>query len=271
MAGNTAAGMPPGMGGFSVQSTHYMNAEASRVDTKTQFGPMNMVTRQIDLCPTKKTLNFFDEGKLYSESTLFPASMMPGMPGPGGMPGMGGPGGRPGGSSGPKQTGMQTISFTFRDLGSEKILNIPTRHYALDMTMTASGCAGKGTNKIKMEAWTANFPMPAPCLAPTSFEGAMKSLPMRQNNNCKVTMKINGNTASASKAFGGFMMRMKFGLGQGTFTREVTQLSRLPIPASTFRPPAGYRKVSAAELDKARQSAMMQGMMGGMMGRMGQH
>ncbi|RYX86755.1 hypothetical protein EON83_00820 [bacterium] len=264
--GGTTAQIPAGMN-FSIQTTRYMNAEASRTDTTSNFGPMKMVTRQIDLCPTKKTLNFFDEGKLYSEEDLHIAAMLPpmaGMGGPmGGMPGMGG---APQGNK-PKKTGTQTVSFNLRDLGTEKILDIDTHHYALDTSITSTGCAGNSTNKTSIEAWQADIPIPAPCLA-TTFEDTIKSS-TRTPNDCDVKMVIEGDMTPVTKVFNNFMMRMKLGMGGMTVTREVTMLSRAPVGDEIFAVPTDYRKVTDAELEKARQAAMMKSMMGGMGGMTG--
>ncbi len=248
--------------GFAIKSTHYMNAEAGRTDTEAKIGPMAMTSREISLCPKKLSLSLLDSAKLYSEAPLADGGgmmSMPKMPAMGGM--IGGMDAAPK-AKGVKKTGTQTISFSLRDLGTEKILDIPTRHMALDSTVTSTGCAGTGTTKTKMEVWTANFPMPAPCLA-TTFDGTVKSVANIESD-CDVKTTYKGNpTAAVSKLFGGFIMRMKVGMGQSSFTREVTMISRAKLAPDTFQVPADYRKVTPEEFDKARQSAMMKSLMGG--------
>ncbi|BCM89166.1 hypothetical protein IAD21_01010 [Abditibacteriota bacterium] len=255
--GNGVAAPDDGMGGFSIQTTRYMNAEASRTDTTSKFGPITMLSRQIDRCPSKTTLMLLDDAKLYSEEPLQATSLMPSMPAMDGMPGM--PGG--GNANKPRRTGTQTVAFKMRDLGTEKILDVDTHHYALDSTITSTGCAGNGTTKNSVEIWKADFPMPAPCMA-TTFEGTVKST-TRITSDCDVKTTIAGNTEAASDVFNGFIMRLKFGMGQSTFTREVTMLSRAALEDNVFQVPADYRKVTPAELTKARQAAMMKAMMGG--------
>ncbi len=244
-------------GDFSVETTHYMNAEASRTDTKTKLGPVDLLSRQIDLCPTKKTLTLLDDPKLYSEEPLQMGSIMPTMPQ---MPTMGAVA-MGGGDNGPKQSGTQTISYKLRDLGTEKILDVDTHHYALDTSTTSTGCAGNDTSKTSIEVWKANIPLPAPCLA-TTFEGTVKNMG-HFTSSCDVKTTFVGDTKVAGDVFSGLLMRLKVGQGQDAFTREVTMLSRAKLEDNVFQVPTDYRKVTPDELAKARQAAMMKAVMGG--------
>ena len=246
--------------GFSVLTTHYMNSGAGRTDTKTEMGPISMTSREVDLCPTKMSLSFLDDAKLYCEAPLGDGASMMSMPAMpmGGV--IGGVMGRMGGPPKPKQTGTEKISYKVRDMGTEKILGMDTHHFAVDTSMTATGCAGNGTTKTSMEIWKANIPMPAPCLA-TTFDGTIKSS-MAIDDSCDVKTTFVTDAKVARDAFDGFIMRLKFGTGKAVMTREVTMLSRAPVEASVFAIPAGYRKVTRAEFDKARQAAMMKAMTG---------
>jgi hypothetical protein len=242
-------------------TTKWMNNKAQRTITKMEMGPMKMNTHELAICGTNKQFVIDDDLKLYAETSFDPTGL--GMPN---LPSMNPAGGfsRPKAPSGPKKTGTVEISYKISQLGTEKIAGVNSRHYVMESTITSTGCAGKGTQKMKMELWQANIAMPAPCFKP-NVEDAVKAMrKLSSESNCEIKTIIKTPPSAFKNISSGMTMRMKFGQGDSQFIKEVTSLSQAKIPTSQFALPAGYKKVSEAELNKARSNAMMKKMMGGL-------
>jgi len=271
--------MGGGRGGFSMTTTNIATKDGKRTETIMKMGPMTMDNVDVDRCLENKHYVLAPDLKLYAESG--DAGAMPSMPGMGSRPGgMGGPpmGGMPGmppAPVGPPQTGTDTVDAEVQDLGTEKVAGFDTEHYQVTMTTTTTGCSGNGTEKVQMETWVADIPMPAPCMTPDAEHFLKGNLhAARGNSPCDSKMTFTGNVDAMRKAFGGLVMRMKMQIGdKGSFVKEVTMLSQAAVTTDPTAIPADWKEVSVQELDQAKQRAMMQAMMGGMgaggMGGMG--
>jgi hypothetical protein len=253
-------------GQMSMTTTKWAKKDAQRSETTIAVGPMKIVNVSIERCDEGKRYEIAPDLKMYTVQPLTGSGLAFGNP----MAGMGNPmagmmGRAPRPDTGPKQSGTSDIEYNLQDLGTEKIADVDTHHYALSMKITSTGCAGNGTHEVKFETWVADIPMPAPCLAP-SAEDAAKAASMVQSS-CDVKTTFKGDTTALSKAFSGLVMRWKMNMGQqGDMVREVTMLSRAEQPDDKFTVPADWKQVSPQEFQQAKARAMMQSMMGGMPG-----
>ena len=250
--------------GFAITTTSVATKEGKRTETIMKMGPMTMDNVDVDRCLENKHYVLAPALKLYAESGQAGAmSGMPNMGGrPGGMPGMAPP------SAGPPQTGTDTIDAEVTDLGTEKVAGFDTEHYQVTMTTTTTGCSGNATEKVQMETWVADIPMPAPCMTPDAEHFLKGNLHSAQASSaCDSKMTFTGNVGAMRKAFGGFIMRMKMEIGdKGSFTKEVTMISQAEVTTDPTAIPADWQEVSVQALDQAKQRAMMQAMMGSMGG-----
>ena len=244
--------------GFGISTTKWAKKDAQRTETTMKMGPLNMVSAEITRCDEGQTYQILPDQKIYTAAPLSAVgAFMPAMPQ---YPGMGGRGGRP---AAPEAagTGTSNINTTLKDLGAEKIIGIDTEHYQLTMTTVSTGCAGNGTQTIQMETWVADIPAPVPCLAPTPEDASKAAAQI--GSACDVKTTFSGDVTGMKKVFGGFLMKMKVTSGKGSFTKEVTMLSRADQPDAPFALGADWKKVSDSEFQTAKRNAMIKSMMAG--------
>ncbi len=245
-------------------TTKWMNKNAQRTVTNMAMGPFKMVTNELALCETNQQYTIEDELKIYAETTFSPTAI--GVPALPLMNIMGGGLMQPKAPTGPKKTGTQEISYSITEVGTEKIAGIDNKHYVMESTIVSTGCAGNGTQKTKMELWQASIELPAPCFK-TNVESAAKATSKAPvQDNCEIKTTIKSSPDTLNNIFNGLTMRMKFGEGESQMVKEVTMVSQAAIPDSEFALPTDYKKVTEAELNKARSAAMMKNIMGGTSG-----
>ncbi len=258
------SGQPGGPANMAISTTKWAKKDAQRSETSMKLGPITMTNAEITRCDEGQTYQLLPDQKVYAVAPLTPGGgLMPQMPSMGGRGGFPGMGGRPDAAKlDTPETGTSAIDTKLKDLGTEKIIGIDTKHYEVDMTVTSTGCAGTDTKSIVMETWVADIPTPVPCLALSPEDASKMAAHLKAS--CDVKTTFTGDVTGMKQAFSGFLMKMKVSTGKGSgFTKEVTMLSRAELPDAPFSLGEDWKKVSDSEFQQAKQRAMMKSLMGG--------
>ncbi len=227
--------------GPNMRTTTFVKDNNERVETSMQMGPIQMKTVSLTL----KNINV--------------GPMMPGGMSGGSMPGMRPkPKAAPGGA-----TGKVILTYTVQDMGSEKLLNLDTRHVMVTMRTQSSGCAGNSDTTMKMEVWTAPIKV---LNCPERFASHEASGDTGDGGGeCKIVTETKGDVDKIKDVFSGMIVQQKFYQGDKvTMVQSLREHSLAALDPALFAVPADFRKVTEAEFAKAQQEAMQKNMMRGM-------
>ena len=267
--GGQGAGM---MGGMkpSISYTTTVTDGAQRKESQIAMGPFGISDASISLCEKKQRIQLDDDLKIYTVSDLNDdGAFVNPMAGMGNMigkmlpPGMKIPG-MPAAPQGAPAEGKIISTITTEDLGNESILDTPTKHMMLTIKNEKSGCAGVGTDTMKIEVWSADFDEPVFCpdSAGANPVRDFQKVTRPEAGNCKITYEMKGDgNETYGKIFRGLVMRLKIydpKTNQPAMTQEVTMLTRAKQEANLFQVPDGYQKVTAEEFQQKKSQAMMQ-------------
>lgn len=247
-----AASAPEGMPKTKMVRAVKPNFE--RTETQQEIGAYQMQTISIRECGKKETIQLAPNLKLYAVVPDSEGSGMPGMNAP--IPQ------KP--TAGKATTGKMILTYNIKDLGEETLLgNFKTRRYMTETQTQSSGCAGEGTAKVKQEIWVSDVRDVNPCPQTNGHPAASIAQGM-SHKNCAVEVETKGDFKKYGEIMNGLILRQKTYDGDKLLmTTEVTSLSQAKLGNELFTAPADFKKVSAAELQKAQSEAMVKAMMAG--------
>ncbi len=234
-----------GAGSSSV--TRMVRPGNERTETVINLGKVKMTTVTISTCKPKQEVRLDDSLKIYTVVDATGSASTSSA-------------GAASASSGKGKTGKQILTYSLKDLGGEKVAGYQTRHYKVTMKSETSGCLGDRKSTTTMEMWVANIKNTVACAGTAANYG----IPPAVYGGCKVTTVIKGDTAGMKKIGGGMTVRMKMYSGTTVVsTTEVSDVSQAKLSASLFKVPAGYKKVSEQDFQKAQSEAMAAAMANG--------
>jgi len=154
--------------------------------------------------------------------------------------------------------GKMVSTFTVKDLGTEKLQNLETRHSLVTTRIQTSGCLGESDSTFKYEVWT----------APKSIKACPERYAATRTvagpNGCSITYEVKGDAAAMQKAMAGMIVQQKFYMNDKvSMVQELRDWSEAALDASLFTVPADFKKVTQAEYDKAKADAMQKAMLRG--------
>ena len=247
-AGQDADAGAPAMGG-SIRTTTYLKDMREREETAMNFGPMKMTTTTITQCDKHQEIKVDPDLKIYTVSPIgalaFGGQMPPSRPGMGRHNASGGDG------TGP---GKETVTFTAKDMGTEKVADINAHHSMITFRTQASGCAGNSDTTMKMELWTA--PIKASLNCPERY-AASRVIPSA--NGCQITYEMKGDLSGLRDVFGQMAVKQVFydDKDKPLFTRDLREHSTAPLDDALFDVPSDYKKVTDDEFAKQQQKKIM--------------
>jgi hypothetical protein len=220
-----------------------------RSETTQKIGPMETKSISIRECGKKQTIQIAPDLKIYAV-----------VPDNNGESGTGGAAGSTPKASKPA-TGKMVMTYAIKDLGEETILNFKTRHYMIETETQSSGCAGRGTTKLKQEIWVSDVRDANPCPNENPFTSISQAMSRRD---CIIEVETKGDFAKYTEIYKGLVLRQKMYNGDAPFmTLEVTSLSQAKLGDELFTVPADFKKVSPEEFQKAQSDAMVKAMQAG--------
>lgn len=229
----------------SMTMTTSVKGRAERVDMAMSMGPMKMQMTTLTLCDKHQVVDISPGAKAYRVQPITPMSRI--------MPSAG-----VGMSKKQHQTGTGQIVSTVnvKDLGSEKIGEFNTHHYAIDMQMQLSGCAGNSTEKFTSEIWVAPGKSPFNCPEATGINQEVN------DNGCKITYVWKGDVKLFNEIQNGLTVQRKFTQPNGgpAMMQKITSYSEATLSDSDFQVPSGFQQLSGDAYDQAVQKAMMEQM-----------
>lgn len=234
---------------FSTTTT-WMKAGLQRTDSQQNLGMYRQSESTVTHCAKRQQIRFDTNLKLTTTQALGASKA--------GAANL--PGGHAASNSGKSGTGKIIMTATVKLLGREKIAGRMTRHYSITQRMQSSGCAGTSDTTIKQEIWMADVNLPN--VACSSSPGDWKQAYNTHGNRCKITFEQRGDTKAYQAAYKGLLMKSITydANGKPMMQMKITSLSFAALNASAFNAPGNYKKVGAAEYDKARQDAMIAAM-----------
>ncbi|BDI28427.1 hypothetical protein CCAX7_004780 [Capsulimonas corticalis] len=240
------------MGG-SIRTTTFLKDMRQRDETATDFGPIKMTTVTITQCDKHREVKLDPDLKIYTVSAIgafLPAKQMsksPMMTSKADDQGAGG-------------TGKEVVTFTAKNLGTEKVADIQARHAMLTFRTQSSGCAGASDTTMKMELWTA--PIKAALNCPERYS-ASRVIPNEKG--CPITYEMKGDLAGLRDIFGEMAVKQVFydANDKPLFTRDLREHSTAALDDSLFDVPSDYKEVSDDEFQKQERDKMMHSFMPG--------
>lgn len=215
-----AAGMP------SITTTVYIKGDQQRSEVNMMgMGQMTTITQ----CGQKQTVTIGDRCKAFYVSTL----------NENGLPVAGA-----GGAA--KKGGVVKIENTIRDTGErQKMLGQEARHLIMKTTMDGQpGSCNPGHAEIQSDTWVIDMAMPG-CVA-RAQEGPPPIV--RTSADCQDRIEVSSKGTARAGLPVKTTMTMSTAQGQATsMTMEITELSTVPLDASLFQPPAGYKQVNSQQ------------------------
>ena len=227
----------------------WMKEGLKRNDTFQNLGPVVIESTTLMNAPKRQIINYCKATKMYHVAVL-------------------GADGSAVGSSvtsstrmkpaGKPQTGAIVVTTKIQSLGVKKLLGRSARHYIFNATTALSGCAGNSKTKSKSEMWMADIVLPR-----FKIPGAKNDLSeayISDDDNCRPTFKHICDLATYNRAISGLVVKsiMYDEGGKAIGQIEITALSSAKLPDSAFAIPAGLKKVTRPEYDKAMGALMTQ-------------
>lgn len=227
--------------GMSMHTTTFLKNRRERIDTVMQAGPMKIQQSELTLCDLEKKARLDSDLKIYTSSSLRPrlsemrnpmeqenkrdAEIKSG-------------------------TGTYTMTYTVKDLGTEKIANLNTRHFRIQVQMESTGCAGDSKNNIDREVWIADLPRLQCPVLDASGDFSLE-------NQCKIKVVQKGDVALYFEAMKSEPVKEILYLdGKPMMTTELTDYSSAALEDSIFSLD-GLKQVSDGEFQQQIQSKMM--------------
>ncbi|MBN9417821.1 MAG: hypothetical protein J0I12_20395 [Candidatus Eremiobacteraeota bacterium] len=226
--------------GMSMNTTTFLKNRRERIDTVMQAGPMKIQQSELTLCDLEKRARLDSELKIYTSSSLRPHLLE--KRNPMGQEEKPEPEVKPG-------TGTYTMTYKVQDLGVEKVANLDTHHYRVQVLMESTGCAGESKNTIDREVWIADLPrLVCPVLDATG------DFSMEQ---CKIKVIQKGDVQlyMAATRFEP-VKEIMYQDGKAMMTTELTEYSNAALDDSWFSLD-GLKQVSDGEFQQQMQSKMM--------------
>lgn len=226
--------------GMSMHTTTFLKNRRERIDTVMQAGPMKIQQSELTLCDLEKRARLDSELKIYTSSSLRPH--LADSRNPMGEEKKAEPEVKPG-------TGTYTMTYKVQDLGVEKVANLDTHHYRMQILMESTGCAGESKNTIDREVWIADLPrLVCPVLDATG------DFSMEQ---CKIKVIQKGDVQLYMAATRSEPVKeILYQDGKAMMTTELTEYSSAALDDSWFTLD-GMKQVSDGEFQQQVQSKMM--------------
>ncbi|HEY3329517.1 MAG TPA: hypothetical protein VGK19_05810 [Capsulimonadaceae bacterium] len=244
--------------GFTMRSTNFSKDGRIRTETSMGGGGFNMQTVTITDCPSRTQYTVDPMNKVYTRKTLDnnrPAFL-------GNIAAMTKAAKRGGWQ--PKQkagTGKEIITYSIEQLEPERILDINTKHYAINMRMQSSGCPGDSDTTMRIESWVADIQAGISCPPSAAKPSDTGGTDTADTNPCKVTTEIHGDTTGAFGVFGKMPLRQKIYMDASSpdkyILMDTREYSKASLDVSNFTIPSDYREVTSDEWDKIQRDSMM--------------
>lgn len=235
-------------------STNWLKEGLQRVDTKIGIGGFDMQESVITNVPQRQYVHVDPSLKIYyiepfasGGETSSTRSVDKNAPAPA--------------KTTTHKKGKSTTTVGAQFLGLVKMLNLQARHYTTSMRMMMTGDCGTNDTKFKTEVWMADVKLPV--LKIPNSNGGM-GYGGGVGAGCDITAAMLGDQVAFQAAQKGLALKsIQFdGAGKPITQQEITMLSYAVLKDSEFAVPAGFKKMSKDDYNKARQSAMVSAMMG---------
>lgn len=223
-------------------TTTYLKDGLERMDSITQIATFRAEERTISNAAKRETITIDPNLKIYVSEPL----SLPGGTNADGM------NTKPVGQAG---NGKMVLTLGSQLLGTDKMLDMETRHYKTSMGIDSTGCCGTGHSDTKSETWMADIKVPTLSNAPFDWRRAFD----QEGTKCKINFERRGDVDKYDAAQKGLALKTITSDASGSVLaiQEVTKLSLAPLPDVTFQAPTAFKKVTRSQYDQARQKAMV--------------
>lgn len=230
----------------------WMKEGLKRIDTFQKLGPVVIESRVVMNAPKRQIMHYCDATKMYHVAVLGPDGSPLGSDATSSTRTAAGRA-KPAKPAGKPKTGAIVVTTKIQSLGLKKLLARSARHYILNATTELSGCAGNSKTKSKSEVWMADIVLP---LFKIPGESSLKNIEdayIDDEGDCFPTFKHICDVATYNRATSGLVIKsiMYDEGGKAVGQTEITALSSAKLAESVFALPAGYKKVTRPEYDKA--------------------
>lgn len=225
----------PQAAGMKMSTVTSVKDKRQRIEDVTEVQGMKTSSVRLILCDTEQEAELDPELKIYTLKKLQPDLAPPT---------------EKGYSAG---TGTLTMSYTVQDKGTQKIAGLDARHYLIDQQMKGSGCVGTFDHTSRREIWT----HPLPVFRCPVLEQTWATQSSRTVDQCKLTVTSSGDVEAFNRANQDTVVKeIVYQDTKPLMTRELVEYSTAALDPALFTLD-GYREVSRAEFDQARQEKMM--------------
>lgn len=220
-----------------------VSPEGERTEMRSQYGKMQVNQTTLLLCKKNQEIQLDTGLKIYWVKPLNETATTK----------------EKSGKKTEEKTGKIISTYSVKDLGEERILDLKTRHYLATTSLDFSGCVGDKDMETKVEVWVSDIKDATPCAQ--TFDHAVAYSAFAEGD-CKITFEQKGDVEAYGKIYSGIILRQKTYMGDKLLmTQEVTNLSQAKLNAELFAIPADYKKVTPEDFQTQQSAAMMRAMM----------